>query len=75
MKNKENKQQINAYSTHVGADAPVCPNFTNINQNTRSGTGHRAQEPAAITLVSLVITIVLNCSYLAMERVNRFAKQ
>ena len=27
-----------------------------------------------ITLIALVITIVLNCSCLAMERMNKFAK-
>ena len=27
-----------------------------------------------ITLIALVITIVLNCSYLAMEQMNRFEK-
>ena len=29
------------------------------------------KEARGITLVALVITIVLNCSYLAMERKNR----
>ena len=28
-----------------------------------------------ITLIALVITIVLNCSYLAMERMNRIEKK
>ena len=27
-----------------------------------------------ITLIALVITIVLNCSYLAMDRVKKFEK-
>ena len=27
-----------------------------------------------ITLIALVVTIVLNCSYLAMEQMNRFEK-
>ena len=27
-----------------------------------------------ITLVALIVTIVLNCSCLAMERMNKFAK-
>lgn len=29
---------------------------------------------AGITLIALVITVVLNCSCLAMERMNKFAK-
>ena len=28
----------------------------------------------AITLIALVITIVLNCSYLAMDRMNKIEK-
>ncbi len=56
----------------VGADASVCPNSTKEYPN-HVGVG--LDQPAAITLVALIITIVLNCSYLAMERVNRFAKQ
>ncbi len=44
--------------TNVGADASVRPNATKA-YNNRRGTGHRAQEPAAITLVALVITIII----------------
>ncbi len=32
------------------------------------------QKENAITLIALVITIVLNSSYLAMARMNRFEK-
>ena len=32
------------------------------------------QKNKGITLIALVITIVLNCSYLAMEQMNRFEK-
>ena len=42
----------------VGADASVCLNATKAYKNRRS-TGHRAQEPAAITLVALVITVII----------------
>ena len=38
-------------------------------QNSRKIKGKRG-----ITLIALVITIVLNCSYLAMEEMNRFEK-
>ncbi len=41
----------------VGADASVCPSTKAYNN--RRGTGHRAQEPAAITLVALVITVII----------------
>ena len=34
----------------------------------------RKKEETGITLIALVITIVLNCSYLAMARMNRFEK-
>ena len=34
----------------------------------------KLKESKGITLVALVVTIVLNCSYLAMERMNKFAK-
>ena len=59
--------------TGVGADASVCPNPTKAYPNIRRGTGHRAQstktylnhvgvgldQPAAITLVALVITVII----------------
>ena len=32
------------------------------------------KEIKGITLIALVITIVLNCSYLAMDRVKKFEK-
>ena len=60
--------------TRVGADASVCPstkanpihvgvrldepNHREIPKNCR-GTGYRAQEPAAITLVALIITVII----------------
>ncbi len=47
-----------AYNIGVGADASVRPNATK-EYNKRRGMGHRAQEPAAITLVALVITIII----------------
>ena len=34
----------------------------------------KEKEIRGITLIALVITIVLNCSYLAMEQMNRFEK-
>ena len=34
----------------------------------------KLEEEIGITLIALVITIVLNCSYLAMEQMNRFEK-
>ena len=34
----------------------------------------RLKTSKGITLIALVITIVLNCSCLAMERMNKFAK-
>ena len=34
----------------------------------------KTREEKAITLIALVITIVLNSSYLAMARMNRFEK-
>ena len=34
----------------------------------------KQKENKGITLIALVITIVLNCSCLAMERMNKFAK-
>ena len=42
----------------VGADASVRPS-TKKYPNNRRGTGYRAQEPAAITLVALIITIII----------------
>ena len=45
--------------TNVGADAPVCPNLTEKYKNIRRGTGYRAQESNAITLIALVITIII----------------
>ena len=33
-----------------------------------------AKEKKGITLIALVITIVLNCSYLAMDRMNKIEK-
>ncbi len=61
------------YNIGVGADASVCPNSTKAYPNNRRGTGHRAQptktypmhvgvsldQPAAITLIALVITIII----------------
>ena len=47
------------YNIGVGADAPVCPNATKTNPNNRRGMGYRAQEPAAITLVALIITVII----------------
>ena len=34
----------------------------------------RMQKNNGITLIALVITIVLNCSYLAMDRINKIEK-
>ena len=34
----------------------------------------KLKQNKGITLIALVITIVLNCSCLAMERMNKFAK-
>ena len=34
----------------------------------------KKKDVSGITLVALVVTIVLNCSCLAMERMNKFAK-
>ena len=34
----------------------------------------KTKKESGITLIALVITIVLNCSYLAMEQMNRFEK-
>ena len=44
--------------TNVGANASVCPNAIK-EYNNRRGTGHRAQESNAITLIALVITIII----------------
>ena len=69
---KINKPKEEKNVNHVGADASVCPNSTKKYQNCR-GTGHRAQstktnkknvgvdldQPAAITLVALIITIII----------------
>ena len=37
-------------------------------------TKNKNQRNSGITLIALVITIVLNSSYLAMARMNRFEK-
>ena len=34
----------------------------------------KLKDNIGITLIALVITIVLNCSYLAMDRVKKFEK-
>ena len=40
-----------------------------MTRNTKRKRVHK--EEYGITLIALVVTIVLNCSYLAMERKNR----
>ena len=35
---------------------------------------NKLKDRKGITLIALVITIVLNCSYLAMERMNKIEK-
>ncbi len=52
-------KEIKINNANVGADASVCPNPTKEYPNIRRGTGHRAQEPAAITLVALIITVII----------------
>ncbi len=37
-------------------------------------TKEKTKGKKGITLIALVITIVLNCSYLAMERMNKLKK-
>ena len=45
---------------------------TKTNKNTKINKDRKKN--SGITLIALVVTIVLNCSCLAMERMNKFAK-
>ena len=45
-----------------------------IKERRRIVKKQKLKENKGITLIALVITIVLNCSCLAMERMNKFAK-
>lgn len=47
--------------------------FTESIEKNRS-TKQRLKQAKGITLIALVITIVLNSSYLAMERMNKIEK-
>ncbi len=55
--NVKEEKNVRNTKTNVGADASVCPSTKEY--PIRRGTGHRAQEPAAITLVALVITVII----------------
>ena len=46
----------------------------NINRYKRKRVDNEKENNRGITLIALVITIVLNCSYLAMEQIKKLKK-
>ena len=46
----------------------------NIKENTKQQKRDKIRNQNGITLLVLVITIVLNCSYLAMEQIKKLKK-
>ena len=48
--------------------------YKNIQKNLQKSSRVKPQTQKGITLLALVITIVLNCSYLAMDQMNKIEK-
>ena len=63
MKEKINEENILKILTEI-----------NINRYKRNRVENQKEHNRGITLIALVITIVLNSSYLAMDRINKIEK-